>query len=111
MRKGQRMNKEKQIEEKHELSVSIYNVGCGLNLKYCDDIAETLYRKGYKKQSEGCGYCGIPLYVKTIQCAMPAVAPMTKADELRQQLLNLTGEVYVLVEAQFCPFCGKKKNS
>lgn len=47
------MSKEKQIEEKHELSVSIYMSGYGLLRKDCDDIAEQLYSEGYRKQSEG----------------------------------------------------------
>lgn len=41
-----------QIEEKHELSTSIYMSGYGLLRKDCDDIAEQLYDEGYRKQSE-----------------------------------------------------------
>jgi hypothetical protein len=47
------MSKEKQIEEKHELSESIYMSGYGLLRQDCDDIAEQLYHEGYHKQSEG----------------------------------------------------------
>ena len=46
------MNREKQIEEKHELSESIYMSGHGLDWKDSDDIAEQLYNAGYRKQSE-----------------------------------------------------------
>ena len=47
------MSKEKQIEEKHELSESIYMSGYGLLRQDCDDIAEQLCQEGYRKQSEG----------------------------------------------------------
>lgn len=46
------MDREKQIEEKHELSESIYMSGYGLDWKDSDDIAEQLYNAGYRKQSE-----------------------------------------------------------
>lgn len=46
------MSKEKQIEENHELSESIYMSGHGLDWKDSDDIAEQLYHEGYRKQSE-----------------------------------------------------------
>lgn len=45
------MSKEKQIDEKHELSESIYMSGHGLDRKDSDDIAEQLYHEGYRKQS------------------------------------------------------------
>lgn len=63
---------------------------------------------GYRKQSEGCGFCGTTLYVKTVQHTMPLLAPITRADELRHELLNLTGEIYLPLEAKFCPVCGAK---
>ena len=47
------MSKEKQIEEKHELSESIYMSGHGLDWKDSEDIAEQLYHANYRKQSEG----------------------------------------------------------
>jgi rubrerythrin len=53
LRGGLIMNEEKQIEEKHELSVSIYMSGYGLLRKDSDDIAEQLYHEGYRKQSKG----------------------------------------------------------
>ncbi len=37
-----------------------------------------------------------------------ALAPMTRTGELRQQLENLTGEVYSELPRQFCPMCGRK---
>ena len=46
------MDREKQIEEKHELSESIYMSGHGLDWEDSDDIAEQLYNAGHRKQSE-----------------------------------------------------------
>lgn len=46
------MDREKQVEEKHELSESIYMSGYGLDWKDSDDIAEQLYNAGYRNQSE-----------------------------------------------------------
>lgn len=46
------MDREKQIEEKHELSESIYMSGYGLDWKDSNDIAEQLYNAGYRKQNE-----------------------------------------------------------
>lgn len=43
---------EKQIEEKHNLSESIYMSGHGLDWKDSNDIAEQLYNEGYRKHSE-----------------------------------------------------------
>ena len=43
------MDREKQIEEKHELSESIYMSGYGLDWKDSNDIAEQLYNAGYRK--------------------------------------------------------------
>ena len=59
-------------------------------------------------KSEGCEFCGTTLYVKTVQHTMPLLAPITRADELRHELLNLTGEIYLPLEAKFCPVCGAK---
>ena len=33
---------------------------------------------------------------------------MTKAEELRQQLLDLTGEVYLQIPNEYCAMCGEK---
>lgn len=41
------------VDELHELSVSIYMSGHGLDREDSDDIAEQLYNEGYRKQSEG----------------------------------------------------------
>ena len=55
-----------------------------------------------------CDFCGRKIYIKTIQYAAPILAPLTRAEELRQQLHNLTGEIYVEFEPIYCPMCGAK---
>ena len=72
-------------------------------------VATELYNAGYRKVEQGeCNFCGTPIYVKTVQHTKPLLAPITRADELRHELLNLTGEIYLLLEAKFCPLCGAK---
>jgi hypothetical protein len=56
-----------------------------------------------------CSFCNTQIYCKVTRYARPVAAPLTKAEELRHQLLDLTGEEYVLVAAPFCPMCGEKK--
>ena len=101
------MSKEKQIEE---MATAIYYAS-KLPTMWREDaliISKKLYNAGYRKQSEGCEFCGTTLYVKTVQHTMPLLAPITRADELRHELLNLTGEIYLPLEAKFCPACGAK---
>lgn len=56
-----------------------------------------------------CIFCNDELYIKTVQYTKPLLAPLTRAEELRQQLQDLTGEVYVRLPNRFCPMCGEKK--
>lgn len=56
-----------------------------------------------------CIFCNDELYIKTVQYTKPLLAPLTRAEELRQQLQDLTGEVYVRLPNKFCPMCGEKK--
>lgn len=58
------------------------------------------------EQIKGCGFCGTPIYVKVIRYTAPILAPLTRAEELRDELINLTGETFALFEANFCPHCG-----
>ena len=84
--------------------------------QHCEDMccegvmkhSKELYKQGWCKQSEGCEFCGTTIYVKTVQHTMPLLAPITRADELRHELLNITGEIYLPLEAKFCPVCGAK---
>ena len=55
-----------------------------------------------------CNFCKSNLYVKTVQYTKPLLVPLTRADELRQQLLDLTGEVYLLIPNEYCAMCGEK---
>ena len=55
-----------------------------------------------------CDFCEVPIYVKAVQNTMPLAAPMTRAEELRHELLNLTGEVYLRLPYNYCPICGAK---
>ena len=55
-----------------------------------------------------CNFCKAPIYIKSIQYTMPLLAPTTRAEELRQELENLTGEVYLQIPKNYCPNCGAK---
>lgn len=55
-----------------------------------------------------CNFCTVDLYVKTVQYSKPLLAPLTKADELRYQLQDLTGEVYLQLPNEYCAICGEK---
>lgn len=57
-----------------------------------------------------CNFCNAEIYIKTIQYTQPLLAPLTKADELRQRLQDLTGEVYLQLPNEFCPMCGERKS-
>lgn len=58
-----------------------------------------------------CSFCknGTKLYVKAVQHTMPLLAPLTRAEELRQELINITGEVYLPVHIIYCPMCGESR--
>ena len=58
-----------------------------------------------------CTFCSEPVYVKVIQYAAPIAAPLTPEQELRDRLTNVTGEVYVQLDANYCPMCGQLKNT
>lgn len=55
-----------------------------------------------------CNYCRAHLYIKTIQYQAHILAPLTRAEELRQELEDLTGERYMLLNNKYCPMCGSK---
>jgi hypothetical protein len=55
-----------------------------------------------------CNFCKANLYIKTVQYTKPLLAPLTKADELRYQLQELTGEVYLQLPNEYCAMCGSK---
>ena len=55
-----------------------------------------------------CNFCKADLYIKTVQYTKPLLAPLTRTEELRQELLDLTGEVYLQIQNEYCPMCGEK---
>lgn len=56
-----------------------------------------------------CNMCNATLYIKTKQFARPVLAPLTPAQKLRDRLSDMTGEVYLPVCVNYCPFCGEPK--
>lgn len=71
----------------------------------CDAAISAI--KEREERSKGCEFCGAKLYFKTTQYARPLLAPLTEVQALRDKLLDLTGEVYVEIDAGFCPMCGR----
>ena len=55
-----------------------------------------------------CNYCNAEYYIKVQKFAKSFCAPLTRVDELRQQLEDLTGECYIPVPNKYCPFCGEE---
>ena len=81
----------------------------GTSEMFAGHLADHLIAHGVTVQElDGCEYCKVPVYVKTIKYAAPVLAPMTRVEEIRQQLYNLTGEVYLELPKRFCPMCGKE---
>lgn len=72
-------------------------------------VADHRISNGVTVQKHGrCKYCEVPIYIKTIQCTAPMLAPLTRAEESRQELMNITGEVYLRLPHRYCPICGAK---
>ena len=59
------------------------------------------------EELKSCPFCGKPLYIKVKQHSKPLLAPLTHAGSLRNELIDITGENYVPVEAKYCPVCGR----
>ncbi len=55
-----------------------------------------------------CNFCNAQIYIKTIRYAKSLCAPLTRAEEIRQQLEDLTGEAYVQIPNEYCAMCGEK---
>lgn len=88
------MSKE-QIEEKHELSESIYMSGHGLDWKDSNDIAEQLHNEGYRKQSEA-EWVKVRNHKECSKCHYRAPYKKIKAGYHLQDLTH------------YCPNCGSK---
>jgi len=54
-----------------------------------------------------CELCDVPIYVKTQKVMKSALAPLTYTEELRQELEDITGEMYLEFPKRYCPHCGK----
>ena len=63
---------------------------------------------GAGRKRQMCDFCNVPIYLKTKQFARPLLAPVTREQELRDALLDLTGEVYLKLPHRFCPMCGEE---
>jgi endogenous inhibitor of DNA gyrase (YacG/DUF329 family) len=57
-----------------------------------------------------CPFCGKPLYIKIKRYTKPLLAPLTPAAALRDELIDITGEDYVPIQAVYCPICGHPLN-
>lgn len=55
-----------------------------------------------------CEYCNVKFYVKTQKIMKNVLAPLTHTEELRQELEDITGEMYLEFPKQYCPVCGRK---
>lgn len=71
------------------------------------DLAISALQERVRNGARGCEFCGAKLYFKTTQYARPLLAPLTEVQALRDKLVDLTGEVYVEINADFCPMCGR----
>ena len=58
-------------------------------------------------RSKNCGH-GFDLYIKTQQLLRRASMPLTREEELMDELQDITGVVYLMYQPLYCPICGKK---
>lgn len=56
-----------------------------------------------------CSLCKAPIYIKVKRNMRPILAPLTYEQELRDKLLDMTGEEYAELSGGFCPGCGKRR--
>lgn len=55
-----------------------------------------------------CEYCNAELFFKVKSYLKSVLAPLTYQEKLEQELENITGEIYVKLNAKYCPMCRKK---
>ena len=55
-----------------------------------------------------CDYCNVVIYVKIKQFAKPILSPTTELQELKDKILDMTGELYVEFPKRYCPFYGEE---
>lgn len=92
-------DEKKQIDEKHELSESIYMSGHGLDRKDSYDIAEQLYHEGYRKQSAG-------EWLKWVNNSK--VCSMCGKETLYTASGTAFATTFYRVKSNFCPNCGAR---
>lgn len=56
-----------------------------------------------------CSLCKTPIYIKVKRYMKPVLAPLTREQELRDRLVDMTGEDYAELSGGFCPGCGGRK--
>lgn len=61
-----------------------------------------------RRKIEMCEYCNATYYVEVQQLAKPLLAPLTHIEEIRQELINITGINYLRIKAKYCPMCGRR---
>lgn len=60
------------------------------------------------EREKGCEYCNTTLYIRAERTLLPVMAPLTYADALEHELINITGKDYVPTEKRYCHMCGRK---
>lgn len=55
-----------------------------------------------------CNFCNADIFIKTVQCSKPILAPATEVAALRQKIQDMTGETFVILPKRYCPMCGAK---
>lgn len=61
-----------------------------------------------RTEGTGCEYCNTTLYIRAERTLLPVMAPLTYADALEHELINITGKDYVPTEKRYCHVCGRK---
>lgn len=72
---------------------------------------QTYILKALREKAErekGCEYCNTTLYIRAERTLLPVMAPLTYADALEHELINITGKDYVPTEKRYCHVCGRK---
>ena len=56
-----------------------------------------------------CNYCNAEYFVRIKKYMKPILVPLTHAEELQNELVNLTGIDYLQIPIKYCPMCRRKK--
>ena len=55
-----------------------------------------------------CEYCNMIIYIKTQKIIKDLLVPLTREEQLRQEVEDKTGEMYLEFPHKYCPMCGEK---